>query len=235
MKSLTLDTRGSHHETNPSQQQQTIDYPNLDLRLSLKNSDQIPNLALNQITCLSDELLRNRMEVVTAAANRNQTAAPPRVFSCNYCRRNFYSSQALGGHQNAHRTERTIAKHRRVSHIEDTCSRRYSITMASLGVQVHSTMLHKPTNCSGFSQFSSTRKTLGAQPAVARFVPPEHHCVGSSLRMNIGGAGRFNSGLRYALAGNMTGDVTRGGGANNLKSSRDEQELQKLDLSLKLG
>ncbi|KAL3502109.1 hypothetical protein ACH5RR_036558 [Cinchona calisaya] len=73
-----------------------------------------------------------------------------RVFSCNYCRRKFYSSQALGGHQNAHKRERTLAKRAmRMNMLSDRYASLASLPLhgsafRSLGIEAHASVHHQP-------------------------------------------------------------------------------------------
>ncbi|KAI3805527.1 hypothetical protein L1987_27982 [Smallanthus sonchifolius] len=82
--------------------------------------------------------------------------AEQRVFSCSYCSRKFYSPQAFGGHQNAHKLERTLAKKSR---------------------ELSSAARHQPEwNCvlsgSGFDSYGSTHVAQVQPPMV---VGIQHH------------------------------------------------------------
>ena len=244
MESLKEENNRQQEEEDQEEEDRNPDLV-LDLTLSSTDSEQHESRPeLNLINSFDMGSSQNHSEIP-------QEAGEPRVFSCNYCQRKFYSSQALGGHQNAHKRERTLAKrgHRigaaavAFGHPIPN-SYRYS-SMASLplhgsfnrslGIQAHS-LIHKPSSVSStlYGHQGWPRRPIDQHPAIGRLAPENYHHVGSSSSSSSsgGGVGRFENVRKFSLPAS---DGIAGfwwNNSNGLKMNQDE--LQKLDLSLKL-
>ncbi|CAK8568568.1 unnamed protein product [Lathyrus sativus] len=176
----------------------------------------------------------------------SESSSESRFFSCNYCKRKFFSSQALGGHQNAHKRERSIAKrgHRFIgTHmmLPATGTRTTSFfqnhlhhggansnTFRPLGIKAHS-MIQKPFHNFSSSGFGSTYYgyngwarplIMNQQTGIRKLGVETFKETGLSSHESVG---RFKR-----VEEDMVNSETR----LNLKSN--QEEVKHLDLSLKL-
>ncbi|KAF9600229.1 hypothetical protein IFM89_005053 [Coptis chinensis] len=105
-----------------------------DMRVSENNSEEWLDLSLGR----NDPLI----------AGDSDSASKPtsnKIFSCNFCMRKFFSSQALGGHQNAHKRERGAVRRYQSQRMVAMMGLPLNTPIVrSLGIQAHS-LIHKPS------------------------------------------------------------------------------------------
>ncbi|KAL5707170.1 hypothetical protein ACHQM5_025255 [Ranunculus cassubicifolius] len=82
------------------------------------------------------EWLKLSIETKNSSESQSKPVVPSKTFSCNFCTRIFFSSQALGGHQNAHKRERGTATRYHSQRIIN--SNLHNNSGRSLRVQTHS-------------------------------------------------------------------------------------------------
>ncbi|KAI3912138.1 hypothetical protein MKW92_050696 [Papaver armeniacum] len=76
-----------------------------------------------------------------------------KIYTCNYCMRKFYSSQALGGHQNAHKRERGVP-------------RRYHSQELMSSMMMNIPFIHTAPPTSDVSASSSTHSMVVQNPNI---------------------------------------------------------------------
>lgn len=208
----------------------------LDLRLSNKDlGGSLMPEELNLIESFDADCLPN-----DTSYQGIEAAAKPRVFSCNYCPRKFFSSQALGGHQNAHSRERKMAKtgHKLVSNSRECkYSRVSSLPLQgfnkSLGIQAHS-MIHEPSSRApifgSFNPFELDvwdRQPLYKQVTAGRWPSPDNYRPGASpVQPSSSRAARFDGSITLAPNSDSWFDPKH--------NDNELHELGCLDLSLRL-
>ncbi|KAK4371849.1 hypothetical protein RND71_007233 [Anisodus tanguticus] len=213
------------------------------------------NLELN----LFNSTPAHASESSNEATPKQKRSSEARVFSCSFCKREFSTSQALGGHQNAHKQERALAKRR--NGLVDVVSpfgppnyhpyyNPYSHmpfhasfgTRSSLGVQGDPSSIHKPTSYQTWPFFSGYNYRFNPEKwsssSSSSFCRTENFQGNSILGASLENSLNFenkNSAKGFNLMDSPVNvDDNFGGNKKEDAEKNNEEEEPEIDLNLKL-
>lgn len=140
--------------------------PSLDLNLSLGKMEPKPDLTLNP----KDTIKVNPPKDSDPLPSEHVMDRDDREYGCNYCPKKFSNKQALGGHQNAHKVEKVVAKRTWQGHETKPAYNRYQSYNGMTPFPFLSSFNHAPKN--------TINPVFMNSPHYLQYMQPEIHTHG---------------------------------------------------------